>query len=153
MLCRFKSISRIKYTFSATVNTSFGISFCVFFSRFCASTFKSSFENRGISFPAGAAIVYDESIGRLIVTNTPENLQKIESIIKEMNIVDPQVLIQTKFVEIKLNDLEELGFKYNFSRQNSNVSKLTQSDLIAWESGTDQFLGDKYYNVYLINYK
>lgn len=112
---------------------------------------KSSFENRGISFPAGAAIVYDESIGRLIVTNTPENLQKIESIIKEMNIVDPQVLIQTKFVEIKLNDLEELGFKYNFSRQNSNVSKLTQSDLIAWEPGTEQFLGDKYYNVYLPN--
>ncbi len=112
---------------------------------------KSSFENRGISFPAGAAIVYDESIGRLIVTNTPENLQKIESIIKEMNIVDPQVLIQTKFVEIKLNDLEELGFKYNFSRQNSNVAKLTQSDLIAWEPGTEQFIGDKYYNVYLPN--
>lgn len=114
---------------------------------------KSSFESRGISFPAGAAIVYDESIGRLIVTNTPENLQKIEDIIKEMNIVDPQVLIQTKFVEVKLNDLEELGFKYNFSRQNSNVSKLTQSDLIAWGPGETQVLEDKNYSIYKTNTK
>ena len=112
---------------------------------------KSSFESRGISFPAGAAIVYDESIGRLIVTNTPENLQKIEDIIKEMNIVDPQVLIQTKFVEIKLNDLEELGFKYNFSRQNSNVSKLTQSDLIAWAPGTTADFGNNSYSFYYPN--
>lgn len=109
---------------------------------------KSSFESRGISFPAGAAIVYDESIGRLIVTNTPENLQKIEDIIKEMNIVDPQVLIQTKFVEIKLNDLEELGFKYNFSRQNANVSKLPASDLIALENNQSAYFADKNYSVY-----
>ena len=73
------------------------------------------FEKRGIGFPVGAKIVYDERISRLIVTNTPDNLGKMEDIIREMNVVDPQVLIQAKFVEITQNDLEELGFQYTIA--------------------------------------
>lgn len=80
------------------------------------------FEKRGIAFPVGAKIVYDERISRLIVTNTPDNLGKIEDIIREMNVVDPQVLIQAKFVEITQNDLEELGFQYTIADAgNQNV--------------------------------
>ncbi|OGV39868.1 MAG: hypothetical protein A2020_15730 [Lentisphaerae bacterium GWF2_45_14] len=78
---------------------------------------RKHFENRGILFPAGARIVYDSKISRLIATNTPDNLKKVEEIIyNELNAVDPQVLIQTKFVEIAQNDLEELGFEYYYSR-------------------------------------
>ena len=77
---------------------------------------KEHFERRGITFPTGAQIVYDSNISRLIATNTPDNLAKIEEIIKEINVVDPQVLIQAKFVEVKQNDLEELGFEYQLAR-------------------------------------
>lgn len=77
---------------------------------------KEHFERRGITFPTGAQIVYDSNISRLIATNTPDNLAKIEEIIKEINVVDPQVLIQAKFVEVKQNDLEELGFDYTLRR-------------------------------------
>lgn len=78
---------------------------------------KKHFESRGIVFPAGAKIVYDSRISRLIATNTPENLKKIEEIIhNEFASIDPQVLIQTKFVEIEQNDLEELGFQYSYGR-------------------------------------
>ncbi len=77
---------------------------------------KKYFTDRGIQFPAGAKIVYDDKISRLIVTNTPEALAKIDIIIKEMNVVDPQVLVMVKFVEIGMNDLEELGFEYMVSR-------------------------------------
>ena len=80
---------------------------------------RKHFETRGILFPAGARIVYDSKISRLIATNTPDNLKKIEDIIyNELNAVDPQVLIQTKFVEIAQNDLQELGFEYYYSRSN-----------------------------------
>lgn len=81
---------------------------------------KTYFEKRGIAFPTGAKIVYDERISRLIVTNTPDNLGKIEDIIREMNVVDPQVLIQAKFVEITQNDLEELGFQYTVADIGNN---------------------------------
>jgi len=78
-----------------------------------ADAVKQHFETRGVTFPAGAKIVYDSRISRLIATNTPENLKKIEAIIhNELNAVDPQVLIQCKFAEIQQNDLDELGFTY-----------------------------------------
>ena len=77
---------------------------------------KQHFETRGVTFPAGAKIVYDSRISRLIATNTPENLKKIEAIIhNELNAIDPQVLIQCKFAEISQNDLDELGFDYAVS--------------------------------------
>lgn len=78
---------------------------------------KKHFGNRGIEFPTGAKIVYDSRIGRLIVTNTPDNLRKIEEIIhSELNTIDPQVLVQAKFVEITQDDLDELGFQYGVGR-------------------------------------
>ncbi len=84
---------------------------------------RKYFESRGIVFPAGSKIVYDNRISRLIATNTPENLRKIEEIIhSELNAIDPQVLIQTKFVEIAQNDLDELGFEYYFSRPVAQVT-------------------------------
>jgi type II secretory pathway component GspD/PulD (secretin) len=85
---------------------------------------KKHFESRGIVFPAGAKIVYDSRISRLIATNTPENLKKIEEIIhNEFASIDPQVLIQTKFVEIEQNDLDELGFEYSLTRSATAAGK------------------------------
>jgi type II secretory pathway component GspD/PulD (secretin)/prefoldin subunit 5 len=91
---------------------------------------KNHFARRGISFPAGAKIVYDGRISRLIATNTPDNLNKIEEIIRELNVVDPQVLIQSKFVEIQQNDLEELGFEYLVSRTSDHGITWAQNDNI-----------------------
>ncbi len=102
------------------------------------------FEKRGIAFPVGAKIVYDERISRLIVTNTPDNLGKIEDIIREMNVVDPQVLIQAKFVEITQNDLEELGFQYTIADagNNSYYSKTPLTNIL---SGTGANQITQYY--------
>jgi len=74
------------------------------------------FSRRGISFPTEARIVYDNSISRLIATNTHENLRKIEQIIHELNVLDPQVLIEAKFVEIQENKADELGFQWTISK-------------------------------------
>lgn len=78
---------------------------------------KDYFSKRGIAFPTGARIVYDGSISRLIATNTNENLRKIEQIIDELNVIDPQVLIEAKFVEIQENKTDELGFEWTVSKQ------------------------------------
>ena len=72
--------------------------------------------DRGIPFPTGASVRYDEMSSRLTVFNTSEALAKVEDLIDQMDVSDPQVLIQVKFVEIELSDLQELSFDYTFSR-------------------------------------
>ena len=77
---------------------------------------------KGVDFPAGSQIVYDSRINRLIVTNTPENLQKIDEIVNELlKQQDPMIQIMAKFIEISQNDLDELAFNYQLS-VNSAVS-------------------------------
>ncbi|MCF6176162.1 MAG: hypothetical protein L3J71_10385 [Victivallaceae bacterium] len=78
---------------------------------------KQHFVDSGIPFPDGSKVIYDRRISRLIVTNTPDNLAKMEQLIHEqLNSPDPQVLIQAKFIEIEQNDLNDLSFNYNLSR-------------------------------------
>ena len=72
--------------------------------------------DRGIPFPTGASVRYDEMSSRLTVFNTSEALDRVEDLIDQMDVSDPQVLIQVKFVEIEMNDLQELSFDYTFSR-------------------------------------
>ncbi|MEM4248642.1 MAG: hypothetical protein QXH80_05200, partial [Candidatus Nanoarchaeia archaeon] len=87
---------------------------------------KSYFQQRGVQFPEGARVVYDSRISRIIATNTPDNLEKIERIIKELNVTDPQVLIEAKFVEVAQNDLNSLGFEWLISKP-STLTNLSRS--------------------------
>jgi len=80
------------------------------------SSVEGYFRRRGITFPENARVVYDNRISRLIATNTPDNLSKTEDIIRELNVVDPQVLIEAKFVEIQENDIESLGINWRVQR-------------------------------------
>ncbi len=85
--------------------------------------------DRGIPFPSGASVRYDEMSSRLTVFNTSEALEKVEDLIDQMDVSDPQVLIQVKFVEIELNDLQELSFDYTFSRIAPTWDEVTASGI------------------------
>lgn len=86
------------------------------------SPLKSFFVDRGIRFPAGAQIVYDTRISRLIVTNTIENLRMIDEVIQEiLSDNDPMVEIVAKFIEVNQNDLKELGFDYTVNYNPNNT--------------------------------
>ncbi|MBR2364079.1 MAG: tetratricopeptide repeat protein, partial [Lentisphaeria bacterium] len=74
-----------------------------------------------VPLPEGAYTALDPVAGRLIVTNTPENIAEMRKIFEKFNRPKPQILIQAKFVDVIMNDLEELGFQYTFSRENANV--------------------------------
>ena len=79
-------------------------------------------KNWGVPFAedAGASIKYDEAVSRLIVNNTPEALAQIGEILESLSDKSAtQVMVQVKFVEVALNDLEELGFEYVISRTNT----------------------------------
>jgi general secretion pathway protein D len=51
----------------------------------------------------------DERSGSLIVTNTAQNIRKIEDILSQLDIAPMQVLIEARFIELTLTELEHLG--------------------------------------------
>ncbi len=87
---------------------------------------KNFFQSKGIEFPIESSATYLPSTNKLIVRNTPERLDLIDTLIKSVIKSPPlQVSIETKFIEINQNDLSELGFNWllgAFSLGNSGLS-------------------------------
>ncbi|MCF6176161.1 MAG: hypothetical protein L3J71_10380 [Victivallaceae bacterium] len=73
------------------------------------------FEDRGIKFGPGASIAYSKRASKLFVKNTPDNLRKLESLLRQLDIETPLVLVEAKLIEIAQKDLEELGFDWVMS--------------------------------------
>lgn len=85
---------------------------------------KPFFERRGVFFPDGSEIVYNDAVSRLIAKNTPEQLRRIEMLIDEIYVVDPQVLITTRL--IKIPDCEFRKIKK--TKKNSLYEQILLSD-------------------------
>jgi general secretion pathway protein D len=82
-------------------------------------TLRAYFTESGIPFEEGSTIAYDARANKLTVKNTPENIRQLEFAIRDMDMQDPLILIESKMVEIKMNDLEELGFDWTLSHATS----------------------------------
>lgn len=84
---------------------------------------KALFTDAGIQFPTGSTITYNEKTSKVIIHNTPENIEKFEALLPDYDNVPTQVEIETKFIEISQNDLDELGFNWSVGgRQFGNFS-------------------------------
>ncbi len=72
------------------------------------------FQNAGVNFEGvtGASLAFDGE--QLIVTQTPRNLERLRTILRNYTEVK-QVEIETKFLEVSQNDLDELGFHWRFT--------------------------------------
>lgn len=98
------------------------------------------FKQRGVPFPQGSSIAWDSKTSVLIATNTPDNQKIITSLIKEIDIQVPQVLIETKFVEITEAELEELSFKWRFYSKGANGSINPFNQTLPTGKGNDPLL-------------
>ena len=66
-----------------------------------------------MDFPTGASANYLASGSKLVVRNTRDNIDVIDSLVDAaMGVAPSQVDIQTKFLEINQNNLQELGFSW-----------------------------------------
>jgi len=83
---------------------------------------KEFLENQGVSFTVpGSSANFLPQTSRLIVRNTPDNLELVDAIVEQANISGPkQVEIEAKFVEITQNNLKELGFDWLLGPFNLN---------------------------------
>ena len=79
---------------------------------------KTFLEQSGVTFPPGASAVYLPSSSKLVVRNTQENLDLIESLVQESTSVIKQVEIESKFVEITQTNLKELSFDWSLGQAN-----------------------------------
>jgi len=71
------------------------------------------FTQQGVPFPAGAFAQYVTSGSKLIVRNTQAAVDLIDTIVEGATGVAPtQVEIESKFVEISQNNINELGFDW-----------------------------------------
>ncbi len=86
---------------------------------------QAFFVERGIPFPEGSTIAYDRRAGKLVVRNTLENLRRLDSLLRELDIETPLVLIEAKFIEITQTDLEDMGFQWLFSKDTYPTSGST----------------------------
>lgn len=70
-------------------------------------------ESQGVTFPAGASATYLASSSKLLVKNTQSNLDLIDSLV-EVSLATPpsQIEIESRFLEISQNNLQELGFDW-----------------------------------------
>jgi general secretion pathway protein D len=74
---------------------------------------KDYLSSQGVEFPPGASANYLAAGSKLVVRNTRDNIDVIDSLVDAaMGVAPCQVDIQTKFIEINQNNLQELGFEW-----------------------------------------
>jgi general secretion pathway protein D len=86
---------------------------------------KDFLMEQGVRFPGDATANFLPRSSKLIVRNTQENLELVDALVETATVITPsQVEIESKFVEITQNNLEELGFDWllgEFAFGNSGV--------------------------------
>ena len=75
---------------------------------------KSYFSKRGVKFPTGSRVNFSSQTNQLVVRNTPENLQQLDVLLRQLETVDnpPLIMVEIKSIEVKENDYQELGFDW-----------------------------------------
>jgi general secretion pathway protein D len=79
--------------------------------------------NRGIRFPAGATATFLPGSSKLVVRDTPEQLDLIANLIENLSKESPQVEIESKLVEFNQDAIKGLTFNYAFG--NTAVNQAT----------------------------
>ncbi|MEI6054466.1 MAG: hypothetical protein WCR55_00290 [Lentisphaerota bacterium] len=103
---------------------------------------KQYFIERGVQFPEGTTCVYDPKISRLIIRNTPAEINNVKTVLDALEDTLPQVSIAAKFVEMRQKDFEELGFDWQFSRSDSNNPSWKKSNGGVPNNTIDRFADD-----------
>ncbi|MDP6685799.1 MAG: hypothetical protein QGI05_02480, partial [Candidatus Omnitrophota bacterium] len=101
-------------------------------------TIQTVLEN-AVEWPKEAKLTLDERTGALIINNTPSNLEIVENLLYNLDITPLQILIEARFLEVKVTNVDELGIEWKFNsdwgfKQNNAKQNLHG---IASNSGVD----------------
>jgi general secretion pathway protein D len=76
---------------------------------------KQQLTDKGVQFPEGATAAFLAGSSRLVVKNTPDQLDIIQNLIDSSNVEVPQVEIETRLTEFTDDQLKALTFNYYYS--------------------------------------
>ncbi len=84
----------------------------------------------GVDFPEGSSAFFNAQSSQVVVHNTQKNLELVEEFIRTTNIIQvpKQVQIETKFVEVRQTNVNEVGFDWLLSG-------------FGWSSANDVLIG------------
>jgi general secretion pathway protein D len=73
---------------------------------------QKSLTDKGIRFPAGASAIFLPGSSKLVVRNTPEQLDLVANLIDQLSKETPQVEIEAKIAEFNQDAIKALSFNY-----------------------------------------
>ena len=76
---------------------------------------KALFKDAGVEFPPGSSITFNQKTSKIIIRNTPKNIEAFLKVLPSFDAVPTQVEIEARFIDISQSDLDELGFTWQFS--------------------------------------
>jgi len=76
---------------------------------------KEFFKPFGVLWPAGSNVKYIQALGKMIVANTDENLMLVEKALEMFDIAPTQIEIETRFVDVTMNDMTSAGLEWMLS--------------------------------------
>ena len=87
---------------------------------------KDFLESQGVTFDIkGAGAQFLPQSSRLVVRNTPDQLELVDAIVEQASVAGPkQVEIESKFIEITQTNLKELGFDWLLGQFNIGPHKV-----------------------------
>ena len=65
----------------------------------------------------GRKIVFNPAVGLLTITDTPTNHRLIRELLRLIDVGPKQVIIEAKFIEVGVGDIDELGVKWDWYRR------------------------------------
>ncbi|MFH1854624.1 MAG: hypothetical protein ABH815_04855 [Candidatus Omnitrophota bacterium] len=77
-------------------------------------TVKDILEN-AVDWPKDSKLTLDERTGALIISNIPSNLETIENLLYTLDVTPVQVLVEARFLEVKVTDTDELGIEWKLN--------------------------------------
>ena len=89
-----------------------------------------------------ASVILDPRTNSLVVTDTQNNMSKIERLIEEMDVSLSQVMIEAMLVEVNIDKVHKLGVNWNFSNNTSSTpTRVNMSTFIPSVFGGDITFG------------
>jgi type IV pilus assembly protein PilQ len=95
---------------------------------------------------ARGSVNFDQRTNAVIVTDLESSLSLIRDVVKRLDAITPQVLIEARIIETALNDQETLGLKWPTSL-GGNVTFPNRPHSFPWTDKTNSYLPEAQYSL------
>ena len=98
-------------------------------------TIKDILEN-AVDWPKDSKLTLDNRTGALILSNIPSNLEIVENLLYNLDVTPVQVLIEARFLEVKVTDVDELGIDWKLNSDWGTKQNNSKQNLHGFASGS-----------------